>query len=237
MNLPMIPLDTLGRVVTPDGKELVLYHRDGVYHIRVDGMELMSSRAHGSEEALAELACGPLRGRRRDRDGLRVLVGGLGLGYTLRSALDQLPGSAVVEVVEVFQAVVDWNRGPLGPLAGRPLQDSRVRVVVGDLAEHLAAEASLYDAVLLDVDNGPEALTLLSNAGLYSSDGLLAIRRRLKPGATLAVWSSAPSPRFEKQLRRAGFAVRAKTVAARRAARGPRHTVYVARPRGAVPVR
>ncbi len=233
----MIPLEALGRVTTPDGKELVLYHRDGVFHIRVDGMELMSSRAHGSEETLAELACGALRGRRQGQQRTRVLVGGLGLGYTLRAALDQLPRGAVVEVVEVFAAVVEWNRGPLAPLARQPLEDRRVRVVVGDLADHLAATEPAYDAILLDVDNGPEALTLVSNAGLYSPAGLAAIRRRLTPVGTLAVWSASPSPRFEKQLRRAGFTVTTETVAARRQARGPRHTIYLARPRELPPRR
>jgi len=233
----MIPLDTLGRFTTPDGKELVLYRRDGIYHIRVDGLELMSNRAHGSEDALAELACGPLRGRRRSEDGLRVLVGGLGMGYTLRAALEVLPKDAVVDVVEVFAAVVEWNRGLLAPLARRPLQDRRVRVIVADLGMHLAAAEPLYDVFLLDVDNGPEAFTLSSNAGLYSPAGLATIRRRLKPAGTLAVWSSAPSPRFEKQLRRAGFTVRTETVAARHEKRGPRHTIFVARPQGGAQAR
>jgi spermidine synthase len=233
----MIPLETLGRVTTPDGKELVLHHRDGIYHIRVDGMELMSNRAHGSEDALAELACAKLRRPPKDRppgahSAPRILIGGLGMGYTLRAALEQLPRHAIVEVVEVFAAVVEWNRGPLGPLARRPLEDPRVQVILSHFGDYLGDEGPSYDAILLDVDNGPEAFTLQSNAEIYTAAGLANLRRRLKDDGTLTVWSSAgPNPRFKNDLGRAGFEVRADVVAARHLTRGPKHTIYVAHPR------
>lgn len=217
----MQPLEILGRVTTPDGKELVLYRRSGRFHIRVDGLELMSSRPEGSEEVLAELACAGLTGAPR------VLIGGLGMGYTLRAALDVLPPRARVEVAEVFPAVVAWNRGPLAPLAGRPLDDPRVEVFTGDVAARLES-GDAYDVILLDVDNGPEAFTLGSNARLYGDAGLARIYRRLPAAGVLAVWSADPSRAFMQRLRKAGFAARSVTVPARRT-RGPKHTIFVAR--------
>ncbi len=223
----MLPLETLGQTTTPDGKELVLYQRAGVYHIRVDGLELMSSRAHGSEDKLAELACEPLK----SKPAPRVLIGGLGIGYTLRAALDRLPKKAVVDVAEIFGAIVEWNRGLLASLARRPLDDRRVRVHEADFGKFLAAVTKPYDAILLDVDNGPEAFTVDANARLYEPRGLTLLRRGLTRDGVLTVWSSFQSPHFARKLKKAGFAVRSVPVAARHQGGGPHHTIFVARQR------
>ena len=151
----MKPQHLLGRARTPDGGEIVLYERDGAYFIRVNGLELMSSRAHGSEEDLAKLTLAKVKRRQP-----KVLVGGLGMGFTLRAVLDAVPRSAKVMVAEILQAVVAWNRDELAHLAHSPLDDPRVAVVERDVAEIIAAGPSAFDAVLLDVDNGPAALTV-----------------------------------------------------------------------------
>ncbi len=218
----MKPFETLGSVTTRDGLDLVLSERDGVFQIRLDGRELMSSRAHGSEAALARLAQEAIRGVRAPR----ILVGGLGMGFTLRAALDAFPPSARLVVAEVFPEVVAWNRGPLAHLASRPLSDRRVRVLETDVAT--ALEPGRYDAVLLDVDNGPAAFTLESNAGLYTVEGLRRIARSLTPGGVLALWSADVEPAFERRLRRAGLASRRERVPARGPGGGPRHTIYLA---------
>lgn len=219
----MKPLVALARATTPTGEELILYRRQDVYFLRVDGLELMSSRAHGSEESLAQLVCERIAGRHKPT----VLLGGLGFGYTLRAALDDLPGDARVVVCELFEMLVDWNRGPLGSLAGRPLDDPRVEVLRRDVWQALQSRAA-FDAIVLDVDNGPWAFTVPANARLYSRSGLERIRRCLAPGGLLAVWSCDPSPEFEGRLARAGFAVEAVETAARPGGKGPRHTIFLA---------
>ncbi|MDY7092711.1 MAG: hypothetical protein SX243_07035 [Acidobacteriota bacterium] len=223
----------LDSALTPDERELVLYQRGDIFQIYVDGYDLMSSRAHGSEEELARLALGAL-GKGSGQRELRLLVGGLGMGFTLRAVLDELGSwpQARVEVAEVFRVVVDWNRAHLGHLAGHPLEDERVAVTVGDVGGCFEAPSPLYDVVLLDVDNGPEALTLDSNTALYSDRGLARIHRALSPGGVLAVWSSFRDDPFTHRFRRAGFEVRAVTVRARpgasgRKARGQRHVVFL----------
>jgi spermidine synthase len=219
------PHRILDCVVTADGRELVLSRRGDVFHIHIDRYELMASRAHGSEEELARLALTALGPRAAPR----VLVGGLGMGFTLRATLDALddrPGASV-EVVEVFPAVVDWNRGVLAALAGSPLADPRVRVVEGDVADAVAAAGSGYDAILLDVDNGPEALTLDANRRLYTQAGLRRLLAALTPGGVLAVWSTDDDPRFAYRLEELGFAVSTRSVRAR-PGRGARHVVFVA---------
>jgi len=222
-------MTTLGRVTTPDGNELVLYCRDRVYTIRVNGLELMTSRAHGSEEEMARLACQAVAGTRQPR----VMVAGLGMGYTLRAALGSLPRSAEVVVVELFAAVVEWCRGPLAELAARPLDDPRVEVVVADLALHLQRDDRTWDVILLDVDNGPEALTVARNDRLYSAVGLERLRSRLRPGGVLAVWSAEPDQAFARRLRRVGLTVRCEAVPARgRGHQGPEHCVFLARRSG-----
>jgi spermidine synthase len=218
----MKPTTTLARETTPEGKELVLYRRDGIYTLRVDGLELMTSRAHGSEEALARLACEGLEDRRAPR----VLVGGLGFGYTLRSTLDLLPHRSSVVVCEIFESLLTWNRDFLDELAGRPLEDPRVEALCVDVWDVLD-RSELFDAILLDVDKGPWALTLLSNERLYQSEGLTRLASSLKKTGRLAIWSSGASPDFERRLRRAGFEVTTERVSGR-GRRGPRHTIFVA---------
>jgi spermidine synthase len=219
----VIPWETLGRGRAPDGGELVLYRRGGEFVIRVDGRELMSSRAHGSEEKMAHLACAG-RG-----DGARVLVGGLGMGYTLRATLNALPEGAKVVVAEIVPEVIEWNRGPLEQLAGSPLADPRVRVELADVGAVLRQTKARWDAVLLDVDNGPHALTRKANHVLYNDGGLAMIKATLRPGGMLAVWSSDPDRRFVGRLNKAGYKAETVAVPARGSAGGPLHTIFVGR--------
>jgi len=222
----MIPWEKLGSTRAPGGGELVLYRRDDEFVIRVDGQELMSSRAHGSEEVMADLACAELAAR----PSVRVLVGGLGMGFTLRAVLDVVGPDARVRVAELVPAVVDWNRGPLADLAGRPLDDRRVELAIGDVGALLRAGGARCDAILYDVDNGPQALTRKGNQILYGQQGLALVVRSLRPGGRFAVWSASPDDRFAANLRRAGFAdVDVHQVPARGHGGGPRHTIFVAR--------
>ena len=221
----MKPQSILDRARTPDGTEIVLVQRDGVYSIRVDGLELMSSRAHGSEEALARIALSDLHNVRRPR----VLVGGLGMGYTLRAVLDHRPPAHEVVVAEILAAVVRWNREALGELAGRPLEDPRVDLVEGDVADVIARCRRSFDAVLLDVDNGPSAFTVDRNDGLYGPAGLAAIHQCLRPSGVLGVWSADPAPEFIRLLTEQSFDTRTEKVRARGTAKGPFHTIFVAR--------
>ncbi len=217
----------LGEAVTPGGERVTLAREAGALVVRVAGAVLMSSRVHGSEEALAAVGCGPLAKRPR----ARVLVGGLGMGFTLRAALDVLGADAQVTVSELLPCVCEWNRGPLGPLADHPLDDRRCRLVVGDLAALLRASRSRFDAILLDVDNGPDAFTVPSNAWLYGRTGLSAIRTALAPAGVVVVWSAFESPRFEKSLRSAGFSLDVVPVRARGAVKkGSKHVLYVGPP-------
>lgn len=221
----MEPQRIVDCVRTLAGGELVLYQRGGGFSIRVNGHELMSSHAHGSEEALATLACTGLGGGGAPR----VLVAGLGMGYTLRAALDALPAKATVVVAEVHAAVVEWCRGPLALLAGRPLEDPRVEVELADAVDVVRLACERFDAVLLDIDNGPEALTLVTNSRLYSQRGLASLARCLRPRGVLAVWSADPDRAFARRLARSGFAVKVHQVAARGGGSGPQHTVFLAR--------
>ena len=202
---------------------MTLTRHGSEYVILASGQSLMSSRMHGSEEALAMFACG----RARTLEEPCVLVGGLGMGFTLRATLDLLPPAATVVVSELVPAVVDWNRGPLGPLARHPLKDKRVVVDVNDVAATLRASPRRFDAVLLDVDNGPAAFTASHNAGLYDDRGLAAARAALKPGGVLAVWSSREDRRFEQRLRYGGFNVTVERVRGRLKKGGPRHTIFL----------
>lgn len=222
----MKPTETLARETTPEGDELVLARRDGVYYLRVDGKELMTSRVHGSEEALSSLALKALGKRQAPR----VLVGGLGFGYTLRAALDHLPPDASVVVGEIFPSLLKWNRDVLGDLAGRPLDDRRVEVVLGDVRDLLDGRWR-FDAVLLDVDNGAEALTLRSNAGLYTPAGLERLGRSLTAGGVAAFWASFPAPAFEQRLRRAGFEAWTERVPDRAGGKRKNHVIFLARRR------
>ncbi len=221
----MVPWELLDCAQVPgNGGELCLYRRGMEFSIRGDGFELMNSRLHGSEDALAELACE----RIADRHSPRLLIGGLGMGYTLAAALRRVGTSAQVEVAELVPAVVAWNRGVLAPLAGNPLQDARVTVREIDVAQILRSEKLSYDAILLDVDNGPEGLTRKGNDWLYSTAGLDAAYASLRPAGILAVWSAAQDPSFFRRLSKAGFTVNEVTVRARGNAGGGKHTIWLA---------
>jgi spermidine synthase len=217
------PWETVAETQTPDGSAMRLTHHDGEYVISVDGKALMSSRAHGSEETLAAAGCGHLR----DAAAPRVLIGGLGMGYTLRAALDVLPPRARLIVAELVPEVVEWNRGPLGALGGHPLRDRRVRVAVEDVGYTLRAQPGRFDAILLDVDNGPAAFTSRLNASLYGATGVAAAHDALAPGGVLAVWSAWDDDGFTRRLRRQGFTAHSSRVRARREKRGTHHTIFV----------
>lgn len=219
--------ERLAEARAPDGTDIWLTRRDAEYLILANGKPLMSSRMHGSEEALATLACG--EARLMDRP--RVLVGGLGMGFTLRAVLDILPHSADVTVVELLPAVIDWNRKPLAALAGNPLSDRRVRVDVNDVGFTLRAHPGGFDVVLLDVDNGPAAFTTAANAGLYDNGGVAACYAALRSRGTLAVWSAWEDRKFEQRLRFHGFEVEVVQVRARLKRGGPRHTLFLGRKR------
>jgi spermidine synthase len=202
---------------------MTLTRQGSEYVILASGKPLMSSRMHGSEEALAAFGCR----KARTRDSPCVLVGGLGMGFTLRATLDVLPPDATVVIAELVPAVVEWNRGLLGPLAGHPLKDARVRIEIGDVAETVRASRQRFDAMLLDVDNGPAAFTASHNTGLYDDAGLAAARAALISGGVLAVWSAWEDRRFEQRLRHGGFTVQVERVRARLKKGGPRHTIFL----------
>jgi spermidine synthase len=227
------PWELLGETATPDGETLTLMRQDREFVILANGKPLMSSRMHGSEEALASFGCAHLA-RASDP---RVLVGGLGMGFTLAATLSDLPESAAVVVAELVPGVVEWNRGALGEFAGRPLEDRRVEVVVGDVRDTLAAGVARFDAVLLDVDNGPDAFTSARNAALYGDRGLAVIRAALRPGGVLAVWSAWEDRKFEQRLRAGGFDVEVRRVRARLKKGGPWHTIFLGRPTDEHPIR
>jgi spermidine synthase len=215
--------ELLGETRTPDGTDLRLTRRDDEYVILANGKPLMSSRMHGSEEALATLACGEARAM----PGPRVLVGGLGMGFTLRAVLNLLPRDAVVTVAELVPAVIQWNRDALAALAAHPLTDSRVRVEVADVGFVMRANPGRFDAILLDVDNGPAAFTDAVNSGLYDNGGVAAAHAALRSCGTLAVWSAWEDRKFEQRLRYHGFEVEVARVRARLKKGGPRHTIFL----------
>ena len=219
------PWELIDSVTTPDGTDMTLSLLGGEYLIMADGKDLMASGMHGSEEALATLGCA----RARALEQPQVLVGGLGMGFTLRATLDLLPPDATVWVRELLEAVVSWNRGPLGPLAGHPLNDPRVRLEVGDVWDALRRSEQRFDAVLLDVDNGPRAMAQRDNNRLYGNKGVERAMRALKPDGVLAVWSAWNDRKFEHRLRHCGFIVETEMVRARLNKGGPMHTIFVAR--------
>ncbi len=207
-----------------DGK-LGLYRRGEDYFIKiVGGQDLMNTRAHASEDALGTVACRRLRGKA----GARVLIGGLGMGFTLSATLKALGADAEVVVAEIVPGVVEWNRDILGAFADRPLDDPRVRLRTADVAVLLKQKAVGFDAIVLDVDNGPDGLTRRSNEWLYSKAGLGVAYNALRPGGALAVWSAGPDKAFAKRLRAVGFAVEQVTARAH-AGKGARHMIWMAR--------
>jgi spermidine synthase len=220
----MKPWELLGETRTPEGSAVRLTRQDTEYVILVDGRTLMSSRNHGSEDALAALACRHLGSAHAPQ----VLVAGLGMGFTLRATLDLLPPDATVTLIELLPAVIEWNRGPLGALAGYPLNDRRVRIEVGDVGLALRASGpSRFMAILLDVDNGPAAFTASENGNLYDNAGVAAAHAALEAGGVLAVWSARHDRKFEQRLRFHGFAVQVTRVRARLKKGGPWHVIFL----------
>jgi spermidine synthase len=217
------PLELLGQALSRDGTVLKLIRRNDEYIILANGKSLMSSRMHGSEEALATFGCRQAVTLEQPS----VLIGGLGMGFTLRATLDLLPPNATVVVVEIVPAVVEWNRGPLGPLAGNPLADARVQVEIDNVAVTLSSRRGQFDAVLLDVDNGPTAFAGSNNAGLYDDRGIAAAFAALRMNGVLAVWSAREDRKFEQRLRHGRFAVQVEHVRGRLKKGAPRHTIFL----------
>jgi spermidine synthase len=218
------PLEILDRAAAPDGTPLTLCRHDATYIIRAGSEELMSTRRFHSEERLAAVVCRPLAASAAPR----VLIGGLGLGFTLRAALAALPADASVVVSELVPAIVAWNRNPAYPFAAAELADSRVEIREGDVADALREARAAYDAIMLDVDNGARALTTGSNAALYRERGVRSAAAALRPGGRIAYWSAEEDPAFEALMRRAGLAVEVVRVRAH-ATSGGRHVLFVGR--------
>ena len=219
----MKKFERLDSAVAPDGTVLALFRHDREYMLRVSGVELMSTRQHHSEEKLAELVCLPLRDTRE----ARVLIGGLGFGFTLAAVLRSVGADARVVVAELVAAVIEWNRNPEYDLAGPALRDARVDVRHDDVANVLAVSPGAFDAIILDVDNGATGLTTAHNADLYGDSGIRTAAAALRPNGRLAYWSAGDDPAFESSLCRAGLTVEAIRVRRRAAARGT-HTIFVA---------
>jgi spermidine synthase len=224
----MIPWIELDRAALPQGRELRLMRRGHEFSVKLGVAELMTSRLHASEEALATLAAEKLSGRPRPR----VLIGGLGMGFTLRAALGAFGADAEIVVAELVPAVVRWARGPMADLFGGSLDDGRVELIEADVAELIRGARRPYDAILLDVDNGPEGMTQSANDQLYSMRGLAAARAALSPGGVLAVWSQGPDQAFAKRFEHAGFSVEDRRVRARGVRGGSRHVIWLGVRRG-----
>lgn len=215
----------LGAARIPGSDRTLTLHGDkDNFYIRIaGGGELMNSRRHGSEDALGRLPCRRLK----QRDSARVLIGGLGMGFTLAAALNELGPRAEVTVAELIPEVVEWNRGPLGDCSGRPLDDPRTRVHVGDIAELTASQPGFFDVIALDVDNGPEGFTSTTNDQLYSTPGITATARALRPGGSLAYWSAGPDRIFPARLRKCGLRVEEIFVRAH-GKKGAKHVIWLA---------
>lgn len=220
--IPWLQLDT---AKVPDGPgELRLMRRGAEFSIMTGSIELMNSRLSGSEKALATMVCERLRGRPR----VHMLIGGLGMGFTLRAALAELGPDAAITVAELVPAVVAWACGPMAEIFGDSLTDPRVTIREEDVGGLIGAAGASYDAILLDVDNGPDGLTRAANDRLYDMAGLGAARAALRPGGMLAVWSSGPDPSFTRRLHKAGFEVEEVRVRANGKRGGARHIIWIA---------
>ncbi len=220
----MIPWEKLDEAKVPGGKGVMtLVRRGDEYVIRIDGQDLMGSRMFGSERELATLAIERLK-----VDAPRILIGGLGLGHTLAAALEVVGDEAVVEVAELVPAVHEWNKGLLGHIAGHPLDDPRAVVRLGDVCDFIRTPDGTYDAILLDTDNGPDAMTRSINEWLYGEKGLRAIRKALNPGGILGVWAAFEDPSYTKRAKKAGFEVEVVRTRGRTRKKGPRHTIWLA---------
>jgi spermidine synthase len=217
----MIPWQTIEKVRTKDGTELALCRRGEEWMVRCDGKPLMSTRQHGSEEALAALALEKLKHPKR------ILVGGLGLGFTARAALDRIGKDAEVVIAEFTPALVEWNKKHVGEFAGNPLEDPRATVLHVDAVKEIYRAPRAWDALLLDIDNGPAAMVHDSNHRLYSASGIAACYAALRPGGALSVWSSGPDAAYLKRLIKAGFNASAHTVGSRGGGGGVKHTIFV----------
>lgn len=223
----MAKFEEIGRADIPgQGSTLRLLQRNDEFSIKIAGKtgELMNTRLHGSEDALGELPCLRIASRR----GARVLIGGLGMGFTLAAALKSLKDDAEVVVSELVPGVVEWNQGPLGAAAGYPLKDARTQVSLGDVGKLMRDHQGSFDAIMLDVDNGPEGLTRTENNWLYSDSGLAAAQRALRPDGILAIWSAGSDRDFSERLRRTGFQVEEVTVRAHKPGKGARHCIWLA---------
>jgi spermidine synthase len=221
----MKPFERLGEARTPNGTVIALYRHDGAYLIRADGVELMSTRRHLSEDRLAEVACAPLR----DVPGARVLIGGLGLGFTLRAALCLLRDDAEVVVAELVAEVIAWNADPRYALSVDAMNDPRVRVVHDDVIAVLRASPGAFDAIMLDTDNGPDGMLISENAALYAARGIASTVAALREGGSIVYWSVSEDPGFVAALRKSGLVVNSLRVRAHDTA-GPMHTLYSATP-------
>lgn len=221
----MIPRILLDTALIPDTDiQLQLYQSGDLFSIKIPGRgDLMNSRVHGSEKALADLACEQLSNIASPR----ILIGGLGMGFTLAAALKTIGPAAEVVVAELVPEVVDWNRSLIGAPAGKPLDDARSQIYVGDVADLIQQQPAGFDAILMDVDNGPEALVRSENNWLYGVAGLEATRAALRPRGVLAVWSSSPDRPFSKRLMQAGFDIKEHMVRPHRAGKGPRHHIWI----------
>lgn len=224
--IPRVLIDTaeIPGTSAEGGGQLKLFRRGDEFSIMLGGNELMNSRLSGSEEALATLACARLAGR----SGVHMLIGGLGMGFTLRAALDALSGDARIVVAELVPAVIAWAKGPMAQIFGDSLSDPRLAISDQDVGMQIDNAENCYDAILLDVDNGPDGLTRASNDRLYGATGLARARKALRSGGLLLVWSSGPSPAFTARLKNAGFVVDEQVVRATRSGRGARHTIWIA---------
>lgn len=220
----MKPRELVGTARVPGGVELRLFRHGDDHMIMVDNNELMSSRVGGSEEALATMTCDRLPNAAASH----LLIGGYGMGFTLRAALARLGRSGRATVAELVPEIIDWARGPMSALTAGCLDDPRVTLQAGDVAAAIKAASKRYDAILLDVDNGPSGLVRADNDGLYSMNGLARASAALKPGGILAIWSAAPDAAFSRRLNKAGFKVEEVTVRARSNGKGPRHTIWFA---------
>ena len=220
----MIPRELLGTAQIPGGGELQLFRHNRDFMIVLDRNELMSSRMAGSEEALATLSCARIEARAKPQ----LLIGGYGMGFTLRAALAELPGDANVTVAELVPEIIAWARGPMQELSAGCLDDPRVRLALGDVAALIRSSPAAFDAILLDVDNGPDGLVREANNLLYNEQGLRAAEAALKPGGVLAIWSAARDDTFARRLKRAGFAVEEIAVRARTNGKGAKHIIWFA---------
>lgn len=221
----MIPLEHIATAQVPGGDELRLMRRGADFMIQLDRNELMNSRMSGSEEALATMTAERLAGR----TGQRWLIGGYGMGFTLRAALAALGPDAKLTVAELVPEIVEWARGAMAELTAGCLDDPRVSLVHADVALQIARGRGAWDAILLDVDNGPDGLVRADNDRLYTREGLATAKAALRPGGVLAIWSAAKDPAFASRLRKAGFTVEEVQVRARSNGKGARHTIWFAR--------